>query len=117
MRLIDADVLKEIIEHQQTINPKLSVYDVIKVIDNAPTVEWQMGRMTNGIIIPIERPQGRWNVISLLDDYVYLRCSECGQSTRLVRDAKNEFCCIKDVRDKIIACPYCGAKIMKGGKE
>lgn len=57
------------------------------------------------------RPQGKWNVISLLDDYVYLHCSKCGQSTRIVRDAKNEFCCIKDVRDKIIACPYCGAKI------
>ena len=39
MRLIDADGLKEIIEYQQTINPKLSVYDVIKLIDNAPTVE------------------------------------------------------------------------------
>ena len=38
MRLIDADVLKEIIEYQQTINVKLSVYDVIKLVDNAPTV-------------------------------------------------------------------------------
>lgn len=28
------------------------------LIDNAPTVELQMGRMVNGVIIPIERPQG-----------------------------------------------------------
>lgn len=56
-----------------------------------------------------ERPKGKWNVISLLRDYVYVRCSECGQGTRLVRDSKNEFCCIKDIRDKIVACPYCGA--------
>ena len=55
------------------------------------------------------RPKGKWNVISLLRDYVYVRCSECGQGTRLVRDSKNEFCCIKDVRTKIISCPYCGA--------
>lgn len=39
MRLIDADYLKEIIEYQQTINPKLSVYDVIKLIDNAPILD------------------------------------------------------------------------------
>ena len=71
-------------------------------VDNAPTVE--------------DRPQGKWNIISLLDDYVNLRCSECGQSTRLVRDSKNEFCCIKDVRNKIVACPYCGAD-MRGGRE
>lgn len=58
-----------------------------------------------------ERPKGKWNVISMLDDYVYLLCSECGKSTRLVRDEKNEFCCIQDVRDKIIACPYCGARM------
>lgn len=58
-----------------------------------------------------ERPQGKWDVISLLRDYVYVRCSECGQGTRLVRDSKNEFCCIKDIRDKLVACPYCGAYI------
>lgn len=56
-----------------------------------------------------KRAKGKWNVISLLRDYVYVRCSECGQGTRLVRDSKNEFCCIKDIRDKIVACPYCGA--------
>ena len=39
MRLIDADELKEIIEYQQTINPKLSVYDVIKLVDNSPILD------------------------------------------------------------------------------
>lgn len=63
-----------------------------------------------------DRPTGKWDMISLLDGYANLRCSECGQSTRLVRDSKNEFCCIKEVRDKIVACPYCGAD-MKGGRE
>lgn len=98
------------------------------IIDNAPTVEYQNPTIIEEAIDilhdtgwiqrhdkELTKPTGKWNVISLLDGYVHLRCSECGHSTRLVRDAKNEFCCIKDVRDKIIACPYCGAD-MRGEK-
>ena len=65
----------------------------------------------------VEPKKGKWNVISLLRDYVYVRCSECGQGTRLVRDSKNEFCCIKDIRDKIVACPYCGADMREADNE
>ena len=90
-RLIDADALQE--EFVKTWGKRLLL------IDLAPTVEL---------------PKGKWNLISLRRDCVYVRCSECGQVTRLVRDSKNEFCCIKDVRDKIISCPYCGANMREG---
>lgn len=42
MRMIDADKLKIIIEQNQLVNSKLSVYDVLNIIDAAPTVypEW-----------------------------------------------------------------------------
>ena len=36
--LISREALKIIIDQEQIINPKLSVYDVSKIIDNAPTV-------------------------------------------------------------------------------
>lgn len=58
----------------------------------------------------VER-HGKWNVIGFADDYVYCKCSECGNTTRLYRDSKNEFCCIADIRNKVIACLYCGAKM------
>lgn len=65
------------------------------------------------VVFEETRPHGKWICISLLDDYVYVKCSECGQDTRLFRDSKNEFCCIRDVRDKIVACPYCGTSMVK----
>ena len=37
--LISRSALKILIEQSQIINPKLSVYEVLKLIDNAPTVE------------------------------------------------------------------------------
>lgn len=53
MRLIDADALKELFpdngEGLWTYNITARMY-----IDNAPTVELQMGRMTNGIVIPVD---------------------------------------------------------------
>lgn len=105
MRLIDADVLKEIIEYQQIINPKLSVYDVIKLINNAPTVELQMGRMTNGIIIPIERPTGEWNQ-KCDDNFDWYECSCCGYGNEGELQERPWF----------KFCPCCGAK-MKGTEE
>lgn len=46
--------------------------------DNAPTVELQMGRMTNGVIIPIKRPQGEWNKCFDKNDYfIGYKCSKC----------------------------------------
>ena len=37
--LISRSALKILVEQTQIINPKLSVYDVLKIIDNAPTVD------------------------------------------------------------------------------
>jgi hypothetical protein len=37
-RLIDADALNLLIEANQLLNPKLSVYDVQKIIEGMPTV-------------------------------------------------------------------------------
>ena len=53
-----------------------------------------------------ERPKGKWEKIGFADSYMYCKCSECGKTTRL---SKNEFCCIADIRNKVIACLYCGA--------
>lgn len=66
MRLIDADELKEDLRQYFTdgvldgVSAKLAFHQIMHDIDNAPTVELHMGRMTNGIVIPIERPQGEW---------------------------------------------------------
>lgn len=117
-RLIDADAFwaSVIQSRKETIiddDVKISMGEFVKLLDNAPTVEvrdnFDLGYIQGLEDGKKERPKGKWNVISLLRDYVYVRCSECGQDTRLVRDSKNEFCCIKDIRDKIVACPYCGA--------
>lgn len=43
-------------------------------IDNAPTVELLMGRMTNGVIIPIERPTGEWIPVSERLPEIATRC-------------------------------------------
>ena len=59
MRLIDADELKKCAISCEIHNGALTDLCVpLYQIDNAPTVELQMGRMTNGIVIPIERPTG-----------------------------------------------------------
>ena len=56
-----------------------------------------------------EPKKGKWEVIGLVADYAYCKCSECGKATRLYRDSKNEFCCIADIRNKVTTCMYCGA--------
>ena len=44
-RLIDADYLKEQIDYNQRyVNPKLNVYNILRIIDNAPTVERPKGK-------------------------------------------------------------------------
>ena len=110
MRTIDADVLKEIIEYQQTINPKLSVYDVIKLVDNAPTVDFtfeetfQKTICENRMYCPA-RPTGEWINIKNRKGWLHLTCSCCSYN-----DVK---CTISDIPK---FCPNCGAK-MKGEKE
>ena len=55
------------------------------------------------------RPKGKWRSVGFEKGYAFCICSECGKTTRLYRDSKNEFCCIADIRNKVIACMYCGA--------
>lgn len=56
-----------------------------------------------------ERPKGKWRSVGFEKGYAFCICSNCGKTTRLYRDSKNEFCCIADIRNKVIACMYCGA--------
>lgn len=99
-RLIDANALEEHKfvgnkfvrnDYQQGWNDAIDA-----IIDIAPT---------------IEPKKGKWEVIGLVTDYAYCKCSECGKTTRLYRDSKNEFCCIADIRNKVIACMYCSARM------
>lgn len=99
MRLIDADELTKLFpdygEGSWTYNRTARMY-----IDNAPTVELQMGRMTNGIIIPIERPTGEW--IPIKDKKgkeIACECSVCNKNPKY--DVHSDY------------CPNCGAR-MKG---
>lgn len=70
--LISREALKKVIE---TYRPTLLISDYldgknrmvdycISEIDNAPPVELVIGRMVNGVIIPIKRPQGEWTPVS-----------------------------------------------------
>lgn len=60
----------------------MALCEVLQMIHNAPTVELQMGRMTNGVIIPIERPQGKWlfdsKFIEFGNPYGTYKCNKCG---------------------------------------
>lgn len=107
MRLIDADGLKEIIEYQQTINPKLSVYDVINLIDNVPTISPNMAQVLayDSGKASTERPTGEW--ISINDKRgkeIVCKCSHCGKNPKY------------DVHSAY--CPNCGSQMakMKGDK-
>lgn len=109
MRLIDADELKKAFEswkamddyYHDTDCDDIPLSEANDLIDNAPTVKLQMGRMTNGIIIPIEQSTGEW--IKGTDEETGKRdiypwtCSEC----------KGKYPWQPNY------CPNCGAK-MKG---
>lgn len=97
MRLIDADALLKAIANSRLINECLDAIEVLavkEIIDNTPTVE---------------RPKGKWRSVGFEKGYAFCICSNCGKTTRLYRDSKNEFCCIADIRNKVIACMYCAA--------
>ena len=89
--LISRSALKILIEQSQLVNAKLSVYDVLKIIDNAPTVE--------------ERPQGKWIRITKNTANTQMwNCSECGRTvekaTVLDPDIFFPFChCGADMRE------------------
>lgn len=61
-----------------------------------------------------ERPsitQGHWRSVGFEKGYAFCICPKCGKTIKLVRDSRNEFCCIADIREKAIACLYCGARM------
>lgn len=100
MRLIDADFIESLgatciarRNEDGTLCP-ISAISMIPTVD-APTIE--------------ERTKGKWRSVGFEKGYAFCICSNCGKTTRLYRDSKNEFCCIADIRNKVIACMYCGA--------
>ena len=106
--LISREALKIKIEHFQTINPKLSVYDVLKLIDKAPTVlhdNYSMGYQDGVRKVLSERPQGDW----IIKDEVICECSLCGYSTNYIR-------LLSPKRSGLNYCAYCGAKMGKEKK-
>ena len=60
-----------------------------------------------------DRPHGEWEALGFQQGYAFCRCSNCHKTTRLYRDSKNEFCCIADIRKKVVSCIYCGADMRK----
>lgn len=100
MRLIDADDFRADIMNLwdynsvDDITAETVLKQVLHDLDNAPTVELLMGRMVNGVIIPIKRPQGEWIVKSSGTTH-YFMCSKCGSAG--------------DIQDKY--CRECGLKM------
>jgi len=73
----------------------INLPEVKKDIQMIPTVELLMARGTNGVIIPIARPTGKWETDNLRNTI----CSKCGGIRR-------------DNRIQHIAfCNCCGAKM------
>ena len=93
MRLIDADELLKNIPPEEICSRM--------AIDNAPTVEIQMGRMTNGVIIPITRPQGEWTTHEGYDGDEYYECSVCKDAFVLMEGTPKD--------NNYNFCPNCGA--------
>ena len=113
-RLIDANALKKAINDNGCRHSHY--FDIFDVIDNAPTIEINIyddiSEVTDYSAYPVsepERPKGHWRSVGFEKGYAFCICSNCGNTTRLYRDSKNEFCCIADIRNKVIACLYCGA--------
>jgi len=66
---------------------------------------------------PYERPTGHWESVGFVNmKYAWFRCSNCHKTTKIYMDSSNDFCCISDIRNKAVACLFCGAD-MRGGRE
>ena len=98
MRLIDADALRKNMELIcMGIMAGTEPYNApLTEIDNAPTFELSIGRMVNGVIVPIKRPQGEW-IYTQIHDYDYWECSSCGEL------------CTEGTPKTMNFCPNCGA--------
>lgn len=119
-RLIDAAALRKAVNDfydnsfEGIVSSDLIKYAeaVDELIDNAPTVDTTFREVVAyecGQKSVEERPKGKWRSVGFEKGYAFCICSNCGNTTRLYRDSKNEFCCIADIRNKVIACLYCGA--------
>ena len=107
--LISRSALKILVEQTQIINPKLSVYDVLKIIDNAPTVDaipnkegyemYNKGYMSGYEICKKdnEPKKGEWKIYKSPVNRYY-QCSCCGKNSP-------DFTAYM----KMNFCPNCGA--------
>ena len=99
--LISRSALKIVIEQNQLANAKLSTYDVLKIIDNTPTVplpdfkEGYKQAIRDGKT-NFSRPQGKW-IKTVMFGEKCLECDQCGKVDFNMRHYK--------------FCPDCGAKM------
>lgn len=63
-----------------------------------------------------QRPHGTWEALGFQHGYAFCRCSNCHKTMKLYLDSKNEFCCIADIRNKVVSCMYCGSDNRKMGE-
>ena len=94
---------------------------ILDEIDNAPTVaeDYDTGYQ-DGLEDGLNdiRPQGEWKSLGFVHSrgYAWCTCSKCGKTTKIYLDKDNDFCCIADIRNKAVACLFCGAD-MRGKEE
>lgn len=95
-RIIDAEALKKALINahiNMVLTFDISTFNcVMNTIDNAPTVELLIARGTNGVVIPMTRPTGKWidHGYTQYGLHIY-ECSLC--ATRLfVDDFGKGFC-------------------------
>ena len=107
MRLIDADNLKECFRWSEVC--RLSISEINKIIDNAPTVELFCSYLSDGEVrqpcvegpCEQERSQGEWIIVT--DKYgENVKCPFCGKEI---------------AGSDLNYCVKCGADMQKGGAE
>ena len=122
-RLIDADALRKAVNDfydnsfEGIVSSDLIKYAeaVDRLIDNAPTIDTTFREVVAYECGKNDKPKGEWRSVGFEKGYAFCICSNCGKTTKLVRDSRNEFCCLADIREKAVACLYCGAD-MRGDK-
>ena len=111
VRLIDANALKKTFENACIYGlPMNKLYGaILKIIDNAPTVESDYEWGYSEGVHDTERPQGEWiREIHPYDKAYRLKCSVCGKWGGLTDEGYNH---------EFNFCPNCGADMRKGGAE
>lgn len=103
VRLIDANALKKTFENACIYGlPMNKLYGaILKIIDNAPTVESDYEWGYSEGVHDTERPQGEW-IRRKMNWYI---CSNCNHRTDSIGETFFNF------------CPNCGADMRKGESE